>query len=206
MKKGMKRSLAVLLAMVVVVGLGFFSRDVKLKASEDDGSVTAVEQQEVRVEETKPVVVEVPKAEPAPAPEPKQEEPAPAPAPEPEAKQEEPAPAPEPEVKEEPVAEPEVQPEPVVEEKTEEPAPVEAFKEYDVTVRLATTGDLYVGDTVKLKADITGGSGAAYTIRWQYNKGQGWNDIANEDEDVYDFEMTEENAEYQYRVVLEYEI
>ena len=41
MKMNIKRLTVVVLALVVAIGLGYFSWDRALKASEDDGTVTA---------------------------------------------------------------------------------------------------------------------------------------------------------------------
>lgn len=69
------------------------------------------------------------------------------------------------------------------------------------TIRLETEGELYYGDTVVLCAEIEDAN-LPYAIRWEYNDGNGWNVIKDEDGKKYEFEITEKNAEYEYRVVL----
>ena len=70
-----------------------------------------------------------------------------------------------------------------------------------VRIELVNTGDIYYGDEIILRAVIADAT-AAYTIRWEYNDGQGWEEIQGETEAEYRFIVTQENAAYNYRVVL----
>ena len=110
-------------------------------------------------------------------------------------------PAPEAAVEEQTVPEVEetVQPEaePEVVEPTAEPVTFAGT----ATIRLETVGELYYGDTVVLCAEIENAN-LPYAIRWEYNDGNGWDAIKDEDGKKYEFEITEKNAEYEYRVVL----
>ena len=161
MKMNIKRLTVVVLALVVAIGLGYFSWDRALKASEDDGTVTASEQQQTVEQASQPVEVVVPAATEAPA--------------------ETEAPA-----------------------ATEAPAETEAPRDpsFDVEVKLLTGGDIYYGDKVKLQAVLTGETDANFTYQWQYNDGSGWKNVKNETRAIYEFEVTEENAVYDYRVVV----
>ena len=173
MKMNMKRLTVVVLALVVAIGLGYFSWDRALKASEDDGTVTASEQQQTVEQASQPVEVVVPAATDAPA------------------EQEAPADTEAPVETEVPAA-------------TEAPAETEAPRDpsFDVEVKLLTGGDIYYGDKVKLQAVLTGETDANFTYQWQYNDGSGWKNVKNATRAIYEFEVTEENAVYDYRVVV----
>ena len=155
---------------------------------------------EEAAEPTPAPVVEEQKVE-TPAPEPKAEEPkAEAPATE--------APATETPATEAPVTEPTEVPseavttEPTTEATTEptaEPTPVPFAA--DVKIRLLNQGDIFTGDEVTLKAVIENAT-AAYVISWEVNDGNGWKVIDGEEKDEYKFVATEENAGFEYRVVL----
>ena len=106
----------------------------------------------------------------------------------------EPATEPATESTEEPAAE-----EPASEEPAAEPTPV-AFAG-TVTVRLENTGDIYFGDVITLRAEIKDAN-LPYTIRWEANDGNGWKAIPDENGEKYEFEVDEENATWEYRVVL----
>ena len=173
MKMNIKRLTVVVLALVVAIGLGYFSWDRALKASEDDGTVTASEQQQTVEQASQPVEVVVPAATDAPA------------------EQEAPAATEAPAETEAPAA-------------TEAPAETEAPRDpsFDVEVKLLTGGDIYYGDKVKLQAVLTGETDANFTYQWQYNDGSGWKNVKNATKAIYEFEVTEENAVYDYRVVV----
>ena len=173
MKMNIKRLTVVVLALVVAIGLGYVSWDRALKASEDDGTVTASEQQQTVEQASQPVEVVVPAATDAPA------------------EQEAPAATEAPAETEAPAA-------------TEAPAETEAPRDpsFDVEVKLLTGGDIYYGDKVKLQAVLTGETDANFTYQWQYNDGSGWKNVKNETRAIYEFEVTEENAVYDYRVVV----
>lgn len=130
MKNDMKRWFAALLSVIVVGSMCYLSYDYQLKASEGDGTSTAIEQQHSVEEASKPVEVVVP-AKPAEEPKqeekkeeikeevqeaPKQEE-KPAAEASVEDKQSEPAP-----VSEEPAEEEQSEPAPIADEPAEEPA------------------------------------------------------------------------------------
>ena len=173
MKMNMKRLTVVVLALVVAIGLGYFSWDRALKASEDDGTVTASEQQQTVEQASQPVEVVVPAATDAPA------------------ETEAPAATEAPAETEAPAA-------------TEAPAETEAPRDpsFDVEVKLLTGGDIYYGDKVKLQAVLTGETDANFTYQWQYNDGNGWKNVKGETKAIYEFVVTEENAVYDYRVVV----
>lgn len=173
MKMNIKRLTVVVLALVVAIGLGYFSWDRALKASEDDGTVTASEQQQTVEQASQPVEVVVPAATDAPA------------------ETEAPAATEAPAETEAPAA-------------TEAPAETEAPRDpsFDVEVKLLTGGDIYYGDKVKLQAVLTGETDANFTYQWQYNDGSGWKNVKNATRAIYEFEVTEENAVYDYRVVV----
>ena len=173
MKMNIKRLTVVVLALVVAIGLGYFSWDRALKASEDDGTVTASEQQQTVEQASQPVEVVVPAATDAPA------------------ETEAPAATEAPAETEAPAA-------------TEAPAETEAPRDpsFDVEVKLLTGGDIYYGDKVKLQAMLTGETDANFTYQWQYNDGSGWKNVKNATRAIYEFEVTEENAVYDYRVVV----
>ena len=185
MKMNIKRLTVVVLALVVAIGLGYFSWDRALKASEDDGTVTASEQQQTVEQASQPVEVVVPAATEAPA---ETEAPAATEAP---AETEAPAATEAPAEMEAPAA-------------TEAPAETEAPRDpsFDVEVKLLTGGDIYYGDKVKLQAVLTGETDANFTYQWQYNDGSGWKNVKNATRAIYEFEVTEENAVYDYRVVV----
>ena len=69
-------------------------------------------------------------------------------------------------------------------------------------MKLLTGGDIYYGDKVKLQAVLTGETDANFTYQWQYNDGSGWKNVKNATKAIYEFEVTEENAVYDYRVVV----
>ena len=173
MKMNIKRLTVVVLALVVAIGLGYFSWDRALKASEDDGTVTASEQQQTVEQASQPVEVVVPAATDAPA------------------ETEAPAATEAPAETEAPAA-------------TEAPAETEAPRDpsFDVEVKLLTGGDIYYGDKIKLQAVLTGETDANFTYQWQYNDGSGWKNVKNATRAIYEFEVTEENAVYDYRVVV----
>lgn len=70
-----------------------------------------------------------------------------------------------------------------------------------VEIELKNSGDLYFGDTVTLRA-VVRDANAEYAIRWEYFDGSEWKEIKDEHKDEYKFIVTEDNAEYEYRVVL----
>ena len=84
-------------------------------------------------------------------------------------------------------------------EATTEPTPVPFAA--DVKIRLLNQGDIFTGDEVTLKAVIENAT-AAYVISWEVNDGNGWKVIDGEEKDEYKFVATEENAGFEYRVVL----
>lgn len=84
---------------------------------------------------------------------------------------------------------------------TEEPteAPVEFTG--SVEIRLDNEGDIYFGDTIVLRAVVTDAN-TDYEIRWEVLEGSEWIEIEGEDEETYEFVVTEENCDKEYRVVL----
>ena len=91
-------------------------------------------------------------------------------------------------------------PEPAV-EPTAEPT-AEPFTG-TVEIKLVNTGDIYFGDTVTLRA-IVRGANTDYEIRWEANDGAGWVEVRDDDrkDDELTFVVDEDNAKYDYRVVL----
>lgn len=86
-------------------------------------------------------------------------------------------------------------------EATPEPVETPVPFEGSVEIKLENEGDIYFGDTVVLRAMIYGAN-TDYEIRWEYLSGSEWKVIEGEDEETYDFVVTEENADREYRVVL----
>lgn len=62
--------------------------------------------------------------------------------------------------------------------------------------------EVWLGDVVVLKAIIANPNGAAYSLQWQVDDGAGWKDLSGETSDSLSFTVTEQNAEYAYRVVV----
>ena len=95
----------------------------------------------------------------------------------------------------------EVPAEETTEETTEETAEEEFVFTGSVAVRMLNTGDIYIGDTVILHADVSNAN-AEYTISWEVcEDGIHWVTVKSGTED-YSFVVTEENAGYAYRAVL----
>ena len=221
MKFQLKRILTVILTVALVVGIGYFSWDSQLRASDSDGTVTAAGQQEMVEQTLSPVQViitesdemvivtsdaEEPAAEEPVAEEPVAEEPA---VEEPVAEEpavEEPVaeePVAEEPVAEEPVTEEPVAEEPAVEEPVVEEEPIDPLINASVRVWLGNEGELYYGDTAVLYATVRGvPDGTSYTIQWQTDYGKGWVNIPGETGDSYRFVMTRQNVELPYRAVL----
>ena len=66
---------------------------------------------------------------------------------------------------------------------------------------MLNTGDIYIGDTVILHADVSNAN-AEYTISWEVcEDGIHWETVKSGTVD-YSFVVTEENAGYAYRAVL----
>lgn len=72
-----------------------------------------------------------------------------------------------------------------------------------VSVELVNEGEVYYGDRVTLRANISDVS-AAYRIRWEVNcqDGMGWRVIPDEQGSEYEFVVNPQNVNYEYRVVL----
>lgn len=64
-------------------------------------------------------------------------------------------------------------------------------------------GNLYFGDEVTLTANVQNAN-KLYEIRWEVNRQneEGWTTISGENGTDYDFVLTQENANFEYRVVL----
>ncbi len=79
-------------------------------------------------------------------------------------------------------------------------APFEAA----VKVERKGEGALYYGDRVTLTAQVSNAN-RMYAIRWEVNRqdDEGWKAIAGASGADYSFALTEENVNYEYRVVLE---
>ena len=90
---------------------------------------------------------------------------------------------------------PVVEDEPIVEE-----TPVPGV-EGEVEIYLVADGDIYIGDTVKLVAEVEGYT-LAYTLQWQYNDGSDWKDVEGETDDELEIEVTEENAAWAWRIAV----
>ena len=98
----------------------------------------------------------------------------------------------EPTVTEAPTAEPTVTEEPVQPEVTEAPtetAAPTAVTEHKVTITLEHTGDkIYFGDTVTLRATLSGYENTAYTLQWLLNG----NPVQGANELTYTFTAAQE--------------
>lgn len=103
------------------------------------------------------------------------------------------------------------------EEEAEEPAeeepevdPVEEPEEeqevdFQVTVKVVNLdgGDFKVGSHVRLLAESVGApEGATFTYRWQFDAGNGKEDIPGANEDHYDLVLDEVNGRYSWFVVI----
>lgn len=200
MKKCLKVLLSLILATAVVVGISCMSSRHFLKASDDDGSSTAIEQQEAYVEEYN-ATVEVPQRE-------------------------EPAPVQEQFIEEDVTISAEEPSELEAIEWSEEDSKECSFEEVtevfddfidpalfevedttvncDAEVSMENAGDIYYGDMVVLSARVSIDSGVDYSLRWQYNDGAGWKNIEGANDYTYEFEISEQNSLYDYRVVVDY--
>lgn len=74
----------------------------------------------------------------------------------------------------------------------------------NITIRVVclNSGSVRLGDTITLSAQITGLDGFGYTLQWQYLSGGEWHDQSGANGATYSFTLTQENARYQWRVVL----
>lgn len=99
------------------------------------------------------------------------------------------------------------------EEEAEEPAeeepevdPVEEQEvDFQVTVKVVNLdgGDFKVGSHVRLLAESVGApEGATFTYRWQFDAGNGKEDIPGANEDHYDLVLDEVNGRYSWFVVI----
>ncbi len=111
------------------------------------------------------------------------------------------------EVGTEPEAETEVETEEFVEIEDEE-TPLGLFDQqtpFTGSVKLERKGEgnLYFGDEVTLTANVQNAN-KLYEIRWEVNRQneEGWTTISGENGTDYDFVLTQENANFEYRVVL----
>ena len=175
----------VVIGVALVVGITMLTVDYRLKASEDDGSVTASEQQEAVARQSEPVEIFIP------------------------AKELEAEEVSEILLEEEGESASEIEigalEEKHQEEYIDENAPDEEEEEVvgtdpSVRVRMLNKGDLYYGDTIKLQAVVRNMSGD-YSLQWQSNDGSGWQDISGETGSIYAFTVTEDSPR-DYRVVL----
>jgi len=187
---------------VLTIGLCF--RDTRLMVSEEDGNGEAAVQQEAKREEQTPVEIKIPVVEETreeAKEEPKEEKVEvqieETPVVEDIAVTEEPTE--QPVVTDEPAEEDEVTEEPS-EEPTEQPIVEDEVKDVKVTVRLLNTGDIYIGDTVRLEATVV--TELEYSLAWQINDGNGWRNVPGETSEIYSFVVNAENAKYQYRAVV----
>lgn len=149
MKMQIKRLLTVVLAVALIVGVGYFSWDDQLRASDSDGSVTAEQQQAEQTEI--PVEVVVPEETPV----------------------------------------------------EEVQAPADPFQNARISVSLTNDGDLYYGDIAMLWAQVSGVEGnGSYTIQWQTDNGEGWENIPGATGPSYNFSINGSNATRPYRAVM----
>lgn len=192
MKKTLKRISIIVLAMAMTVSAAAsFAEEIAAEAAAPAPAPVVEEKKEESApapaaEEKKEEVTEAPAAEtPAPAAE---------------------APATEVPATEAPTTEAPATEAPATEEPTAEPAP-EATEEAPVAftgsveVKLENEGEIFFGDTVVLRAEVRDAN-TAYEIRWEVKKDRDWEVIGGEDESIYKFVVTEENAAYEYRAVL----
>ncbi len=61
----------------------------------------------------------------------------------------------------------------------------------------------YYGETVALHSALEGFEGLNYTLQWQINRGEGWQDIPNANGLVYSYELTPEDENYHYRLLVD---
>ena len=198
MNKVMKRILGILLALAVVAGCGFFARDAKLKATDEEilpeeGTTREIPEEvaseEVVVEEneeyTVSEVVITPVGDDAEAPDA-----------EPSVEAEE---APE-EVKEtEEVEEAEEVKETEEAEETEE---VEETPK-SITLRYETEGELHFGMKVTIRSELKG-YGENVTYQWLYSTdNKEWKPISGANEDTYEFILDEVNNWYYWQLNVE---
>jgi len=93
--------------------------------------------------------------------------------------------------------------EPAAETVEEAPAKAEETVTFEGEVEVKLVNDeVYFGDEVTLKAVVSSSNGAAYSLQWQMDNGNGWEDISGETGSEYRFTVDEQNAEYSYRVVV----
>lgn len=162
MKAQIKRFLTVAMVVALVLGVGYYSSDLRLRASDEDGTVTAQDSQDQAEQTLAPVEVVVPAEEPAPA------------------------------VPAEETAAPEAP-----------PAPVDKFANAKINISLVNKDELYYGDTVTLRAKVSGvEEGGAYSIQWQADYGEGWENIGGATGENYRFTVNAENASLPYRAVM----
>lgn len=191
MKNILKGVLGISLAALLVLLFEFSSTDNHLKASEDDGSVTATEQQEthnepavenIQISTSEAITpVEQPVEEYTEVEIPAESETA------------------EPSAEEETSEEAEETADPVTD--TEEPE-VDSFSG-TAKVKMENNGSVRIGDTVRLYAEVSN-IDTPYSVRWQYNDGEKWYDIAGETNTEYEFIVDDINCGYAYRVVIDY--
>lgn len=199
MKKMIRNMLVLVLTIAMMASLAVpgFAEEVPMEEP--------IEEEEEEIFEEEPVDEEEPIEEPVEEP---TEEPAEEPTEEPvEEPTEEPTEAPTEEPTAEPTEEPTEEPvPPVVEE--EEPDSEEEEEEFnaELDVILVNEGEeLFYGDTVTLQAVIAFATGS-YTIRWEANANvdgvEEWFVVDESNSPFYTFELTEENAAWQYRATL----
>ncbi len=150
MKLQIKRLCTALVAVALIVGAVYFSWDHQLQASDEEGTVTAAQQQEQVEQTTAPVEVVVPEETPA-----------------------------------------------------EAPAPVDPFQNARINIELTNDGELYYGDIAMLWANVSGVEGnGSYSIQWQTDNGDGWENIPGATGPSYNFSITPANATRPYRAVM----
>lgn len=64
-------------------------------------------------------------------------------------------------------------------------------------------GDLYYGDIINMFVEVLGYEDVIYTLNWQYSvDGSSWQNIDGATGTTYSFQITEENGNYSYRVII----
>lgn len=150
MKLRIKRLFTALAAVALIVGAVYFTWDSSLQASDEEGTVTAAQQQEQAEETLAPVEVVVPEETPA-----------------------------------------------------EAPAPADPFQNARISIELTNDGDLYYGDIAMMWASVSGVEGnGSYTIQWQTDNGDGWENIPGATGPSYNFSINTSNASRPYRAVM----
>ena len=99
-------------------------------------------------------------------------------------------------------SEPELTPAPE-ETPVPEEVPAEEAPERSATIQVGASGAVHYGDSITLTAVLSGYEGVNYTIAWQVrDAGGSWNDISGASGLNYSFELSPENLDDEWRVLV----